>query len=312
MAAPSAQPTPKPTPAMDKQWKCEINGLSTDGHSSDAMPSRVTVGTKLFASCDGETASLAKVGLKIELNDQQEYALHIWQVLKLTDTHAELVVVPWRAGDFKLKNPALTDAKLRVGMGDMDLTVATVIDPKQNPEGKAYPPWRPLDLAWPLWLWILAASVCCGIAYLLLLGVRKSLKRKKLLALLEQNATALSPVNHLNKELRKLQRKIPLQGQPWPSREEMRALFNELDSQFRWFLARELVIGALDGSVRSIMREMKKADADVFKHNSREVRVALTELKNARSSDALSGDDALQLMDLTRKVADKIAKERNV
>jgi hypothetical protein len=128
--------------------------------------------------------------------------------------------------------------------------------------------------------------------------------------MLEKNATALSPVNHFNKELRKLQRKIPLEGQTW-SKEESRDYFTELDSQFRWFLARELVIPALDGSVGEIMREMKKADYDVYKHSARDVRVALIELRKAQSA-TLGADDALQLMDLSRKVADRIAKERNV
>jgi hypothetical protein len=295
---------------MNPQWKCELHGLESDGHTASDLPEKITVGTKLLATCDGEMSSLKKDGLKIELNDQQTYSLHLLEVLELSQTKASLIVTPWKAGDLKMTNPALTDAATRVGMGDLELTVASVINPADNPEGKPYPPMHPLSLAWPLWLWLFAAAIGLGILYLLGLGVRKSLRRKKLLATLEKNATALSPVNHLNKELRRLQRKIPLQGQTW-SREEMRVFFSELDSQFRWFLARELVIPAIDGSIGEIMREMKRADYPVYKHSSRDVRVALLELRKAQSAQ-LAGDDALQLMDLTRKVADRIAKERNV
>lgn len=307
---PQAGPTPKPTPPMNVQWKCELHGLATDGKTSADLPDKITVGDKLLATCEGPPSQVAREGLKIELNDQQTYSLHLLEVLELGETKASLIVTPWRAGELKMTNPALTDAKTRVGMGDLELVVTTVIDPQSNPEGKPFPPWHPLTLAWPLWLWLFVAAIGVGILYVLGLGVRKSFRRKKLLAMLEKNASALSPVNHLNKELRRLQRKIPLQGQTW-SKDEMRSFFSELESQFRWFLARELVIPAIDGSVREIMREMKKSDAEVYKHSARDVRVALIELRKAQSA-TLGGEDALQLMDLSRKVADRIAKERNV
>lgn len=304
------QPTPKPTPPMDQQWTCELHGLDSDGHSAGELPEKITVGTRLLATCDGNMASLKREGLKIELNDQQTYSLHLLEVLELSQTKASLIVTPWRAGELKMTNPALTDAATRVGMGDLELNVASVIDPATNPEGKPFPPMHPLALSWPLWLWLFAGALALGLLYLLGLGVRKSLRRKKLLATLEKNATALSPVNHFNKELRRLQRKIPLQGQAW-SKDEMRSFFSELETQFRWFLARELVIPAIDGSTGEIMREMKRADFAVYKHSARDVRVALIELRKAQAAQ-LAGDDALQLMDLARKVADRIAKERNV
>jgi hypothetical protein len=316
-----AQASPKPTPTMDKQWKCELHGLGSDGKSAADLPAKLTVGQKLLATCEGEPSSISRTGLKIELNETQTYSLHLLSVVELGETNATLIVTPWRAGELKIKNPALTDTKTRVGMGDLELNVSTVIDPKTNPEGKPYPPTHPLALPWPLWLWLFVGALALGLMYALGLVIRKSLRRKKLLVTLEKNATALSPVNHFNKELRRLQRKIPLQGQTW-TKEEMREFFTELESQLRWFLARELVIPAIEGSVRTIMSELKKADPDVYKHSARDLRVALTELRKVQSSSVsfsssssssvLIGDDALQLMDLARRVADRIAKERNV
>ncbi len=308
--APKEKPTPKPTPAMNQQWKCDLQGLSSDGKSGGELPEKITVGQKLLATCSGEMSSLAREGLKIELNDQETYSLHLLEVLELSQTKASLIVTPWKAGELKITNPALTDTRTRVGMGDLELTVASVIDPAKNPEGKPYPPMHPLALAWPLWLWLFAGAIALGVLYLLGLGVRKSLRRKKLLAMLEKHTTALSPVNHFNRELRRLQRKIPVGDQTW-TREESREFFSELESQFRWFLARELVIPAIDGSPGEILREMKRADFLVYKHSSRDVRIALIELRKAQSAQ-LAGEDALQLMDLSRKVADRIAKERNV
>ena len=311
-AAANGAPKPTPTPAMDQQWKCELKGLSADGKTITDLPEKISVGQKLALECDGTPSKIGRENLVIETWDTQKYSLHLLETRELGETKATLIVTPWRAGEWKVQNPALTDHKVRVGLGDFEYTVSTVIDPKTNPEGKPFPPLHPLTLAWPLWLWIFVAAIACGILYLLGLLVRKSLRRKKLLATLEANATALSPVNHFNKELRKLQRQIPLSGQTW-SKDESRAYFKELDSQFRWFLARELVIPALDSSTGTILAELKKADRDVYKHSGRDLRVALLELRKAQStSNESASEDALQLMELTRKVADQIAKERNV
>lgn len=141
--APSAQPTPKPTPPMDKQWTCVLHGLGDDGKTSTELPQAITVGTKLLATCEGPSAaSLSTANLKIELNDQQIYSLHLLKTLELKESSASLVVVPWRAGDLKLTNPALVSDHARVGMGDLQLTVASVVDPKTNPKGEPFPPWR--------------------------------------------------------------------------------------------------------------------------------------------------------------------------
>ncbi len=307
---PDANPPPKPTPAMNVSWDCKLKGLGDDGKATDALPATIQVGTKLILVCEGPPANLTRKNLVIETSEAQMYGLHLIEARELGETSATLIVTPWRTGEWKLKNPALTDQVIRVGLGDFEYTVATVIDPKTNPEGKPFPPQHPLSLAWPLWVWLLVAAFALGILYLMGLALRKSLRRKKLLTLLEKNATALSPVNHLNKELRKQQRQIPLQGASWPIADSKK-FFVELESQFRWFLARELVIQALDGSVRSILVELKKADRDVYKHSHRDLRVALLELRKAQSGTPM-GDDAVQLMDLVRKVADQIAKERNV
>lgn len=307
---PGPTPPPTPTPAMTVAWKCELKGIAADGAPTE-MPEKITVGQKLMLTCDGPPAAIARDGLTIETWDQQKYSLHLLEVRELGEIKATLIVTPWQAGEWKVQNPALTDHKVRIGLGDFQYTVATVIDPKTNPEGKPFAPANPLTLAWPLWFWILVAALVCGLLYVVGLAVRKSLRRKKLLSTLEKHATALSPLNHFNKELRKLQRQIPLSGQVW-NKDEASAFFNELESQLRWFLARELVIPAIDGSAGTILKSMHKADPEVYKHSARDLRVALLELKKAHRSESISAEDAHQLIELTRKVADRIAKERNV
>lgn len=310
---PAANPTPQPTatPPMNQQWNCELKGLSSDGQTATDLPAKITVGQKLMLKCEGPLMTISREGLTIEAWDTQKYSLHLIETRELTEAKATLIVTPWQAGEWKVQNPALTDHKVRVGLGDLNYTVASVIDPKTNPEGKPYGPVDPLILAWPLWLWLLASALICGVLFIFGLGVRKSLRRKRFLTTLEKNATALSPVNHFNKELRKLQRQIPLGSQTWTDGESQ-DFFKELESQLRWFLARELVIPAIDGSTGAVLKAMKKADLNVYKQSARNLRIALLELRKAKGAVAVSGDDALQLMELTRKIADRIAKERNV
>ncbi len=233
---------------------------------------------------------------------------YIQEIRELKETGATLVVSPWLAGNVKLQNPVLTDKKVRVGLGEIELQMTSVMDPAKNPEGKPYPPEHPLTLAWPLWFWVLIAALAVGVAYVVGLAVRQSLRRKRLLTLLEKNAIALSPLNHLNKELRKLQRQIPVGDQKWDQMGS-RSFFKTLETEFRWFLARELVIPAIEGSTRTIQRTLKKNDPDLFKAVSRDLRIVLTETRKAQTSNAGS-DDAVQLMELVRTLASRIVKER--
>lgn len=298
----------KPTPVPDAQWKCEIKGLDDKGGAVD-LPEKITIGDRLLMTCEGPLAKLdASAQLRIETSPDQPPAFYVQEIRELKETSATLVVSPWLGGTAKLKNPVLTDKKVRVGLGDLELQMTSVIDPAKNPEGKPYPPEHPLSLAWPLWFWLLAGALALGVAYLIGLLVRQSLRRKKLLTMLEKNAIALSPLNHLNKELRKLQRQIPVGDQKWDQM-GARAYFKTLETEFRWFLARELIIPAIEGSSRTIQKTLKKNDPELFKSVSRELRIVLSETRKAQTSNAGS-EDALQLMELVRTLASRIVKER--
>ena len=300
--ATAPQPTPKPTPPMDKQWNCQID-LPPEG--------QLTVGVHLLAHCEGETVTLDRAQLKIENREDVQYALHLIEVKELTDHKAELVVTPWMAGELKIPNPALTDGKIRVGMGDQSFTVTSVIDPQSNPEGKPFPPLEPMTLMWPIWLWLIVAAFAAVVVGILSFAIRRSIRRKRLLTNLEQHATALSPFNHFNKQLRHLVKRVPVaRDQAWPDN-EARQFFGELESEFRWFLSRELVIPAMEGSVASVIREFKRKDRALNDAVGRELRVVLRELHKAKT-DRVSAEDALQLSELCRTLVDKIVKVRGV
>ncbi|MES2963706.1 MAG: hypothetical protein V4760_07425 [Bdellovibrionota bacterium] len=291
---------PKPTPAPDKQWACKIQPRAEG---------EITVGTKLVMLCEGEPATLVKESLRIENREDMKYALRLLEVKSLDETKAELVVTSWMAGEIEVPNSVLTDGKLRVGIGDQKLTVATVIDPQSNPEGKPFGPFAPFALPWPIWLWLVVALIAALISLALWIPVRRSMKRKKLLTMLEKNAIALSPFNHFNKELRRLTRLVPTSAsQPWHEG-DARTFFRELDAAFRWFLARELVISAVEGSPSKILAEVKRANPDVHSMNRKDLRLVLDELEKTQNGRPAI-EDATQLAELCRTLSDRIAKSK--
>lgn len=294
-------PAPKPTPSHDKQWKCEIQPRAEG---------EITVGTKLAMLCEGEPVDLKKDELRIEPRPEQKYTLRLLEVKSLTETKAELIVTSWAAGEHDVENPALTDGNVRVGLGDQKIVVATVINPQENPEGKPYGPLAPMTLSWPIWLWLVIAAIAGLISLALWIPVRRSMKRKKLLQLLEKNQIAMSPFNHFNKELRRLLRLVPTgrSNEPWHEG-DARAFFQELETAFRWYLARELRIPAIEGSASSVVDSLKRVDKSIWSETRKDMRLVLDELAKAKVGRP-AVEDAAQLSELCRSLADKISKTK--
>ncbi len=293
-------PQPKPTPQMDKQWTCNLQ-TGAEGE--------ITVGTKLTMQCIGDPVKFDRKGLWIDNRDDHRFSLRLLEVKSLTDTKAELVVTSWAAGEQKIPNPALTDGKIRVGMGDQEINVASVVDPKENPEGKSYGPYAPMTIPWPIWVWLVVAAVAALVSIALWIPVRRSMRKKKLRTLLEQNAIALTPFNHFNKEIRKLLKLVPTAtGATWHDG-DARTFFRELDSAFRWFLTRELVVHAIDGSPAKVVSEIKGANRSIWSSSRKDLRLALEEMAKAQMG-RVKPEDALQIAELCRSLSDKIAKEK--
>jgi len=150
-AAP-AVPTPQPTPAVDAAWSCTIGALGP----GSVAPEKLTVGAEFLLSCQGPAVALDQAHLALELPKDAQYALRLLAVRGLKDGTAEFVATSWTAGEVKLK-PVLTDGAKHIALGDVQFTVASVIDPQKNPENKAYAPWAPVALVWPFWIWIALA-----------------------------------------------------------------------------------------------------------------------------------------------------------
>jgi hypothetical protein len=289
-----------PTAPVDVQWKCQVVKSSEPD---------LTVGARFDLECGGASASLNKDGLSLELPKAAKYALRLLETKEFTDTHATFVATSHVAGQIKLPNPILTDGKIRVGLGEIQLDVVSVVKQEEGQEPKPYPPWQAETMGLPLFVWVFVGVLIAVAAWGVFMAVRQNLARKRLLKELETHGTALSPYNQFNKELRALTRHYPMGNNVAWSPELALQYCKELNQSFRWFLSRELIVPAFDFKPQKVVKELKKTDRALYRAVGKELRLALREIDKALSaSGKVSADDAQQLTDLCRKLADAISK----
>jgi hypothetical protein len=310
LAAP--EPVP-PGTRVDAEWTCKTFAMDERGQAAGELNQTITVGTQFLLVCEGSSIVLAQTNLGLELNMTQKYALRLLQTRSLTDVRAEFVATTWVAGQIKLNKLILSDGVSRVNLGNLELNVATVIDQKSNPEGKPYPPWAPMLLAWPLWVWGAIGTVILLLILIVVVVTYRRVQHKRFLNLLESHPIALTPYHQFNRDLRRLGRELPSMGDSWPD-EKVRDFLRELDLALRWFLARELIVPTIDRSPREVMHNIKRADERLAKLIRRDLSVVLSELQKARNfkhsavsnAPLMSVSDSQQLIDLARLVADRV------
>lgn len=288
---------------METRWKCAISGLDAEGKRTEQPPAELTIGSKFALVCEGPSVSLNKDRLVLELPKDQSFQLRLLETKSLTENSAEFIATSWATGEIELKDPVLTDGEARVALGDIKFSVASVLQPES---AEPYPPWGPVSLSWPLTVWLSLALFIILLGALIYWRMRRVLRRKRLLNLLEKNPIAIDPYHHFNKELRRLARQIPVVSGAW-SEKDRRTYLDDVDSAFRWYLARTLILPVFDEPTREILRDLKRINKKMYRELRREFTVTLTELERARRAPAqVSVEDAQQIMELARGLADQI------
>ena len=269
------------------------------------------MGEKFLLVCEGPAAQIAKDKVSLEVPKEAKYFLKILSTRELSDSRAEFIATSWTAGELKLENPVLTDGTHRIGLGPFKMTVASVIYQKQNPESKPFPPWGPMAVPWPSWVWLSIFLAVFAVIGLIALRFKRTLKRKRLLRLLESHPIATKPYFQFTKDLRRLSRELPTNEAEWND-EKAKVYFNDLDQALRWYLARELWLPAFNSRPSEIVRELKNKDERIHKAVRRDLVIALRELEKASIQKKVSVQDAQQILEISRGVADHIHKLREV
>lgn len=305
----AAQPS---TPMkVDVRWVCNVQKAGVDEAPSGPLPGPMTVGEKFVVTCEGDTASLQKEKLILQLPKNEMFTLRLLRVQELTDNRCVLTVTSYKVGASTLKEVALSDGTRAIGLDGIRFELSSVVNPQENPEGKMFAPASPVALAWPMWIWLVCGAVLALLALWGLAAFRIRSQRRELLDELARHGTALTPYNQFNKDVRALGRQFPLaQTKAWTP--EMATQFiEEVNRCFRWYLAREFIVPAFRWSPDAIIRELRRKHERLYQRIEAELRLALSELsKGLAAREKISALDGQQILDLCRKVADDVQRER--
>ena len=300
----TAEPT---STSVDANWSCTANVPGVAGVASGPLEKPITVGEKFVLVCEGDSANLKEDQLRLELPKEQKYALKILGTQSIEANKGIFTVTSYRVGQDPLSGVVLTDGTLRVALNNITFAVQSVIDPQENPENKPYAPPTPLGLAWPSWLWISIALILAAVALAIVSSLQKAAQRRRLRHELTIHGSALSPYQQLNKEFRSISRTYPLSAKSGWTPEIADKFIVELEKSFRWFLTREFIIPAHEWRVTPIAKAIRKKDRALSRQIDKDLRLALRELVKGRAASAkLTVLDAQQLVDLCRRVADRI------
>ncbi|MCB0362155.1 MAG: hypothetical protein KDD35_05520, partial [Bdellovibrionales bacterium] len=278
-------------------WNCQIQESPQGG---SAKLDNFTVGNKYLLFCSGESVGVFGQNLRIEFsNKSDEFALNPLQLLSQSGDSIKLVVTGYKPGRFDQRDSVLTDGTIKVKLNPFSWEVKSILEGKEQVQ--MVPPFGPYKIGFPHWFYAVWLAVALVLIISLWRSGRRYFARKRLLEELVANRTALTPYNEMNKALRNILRKFD------PRKSASYAEFvRDLESLFRLYLVRKLLVPAQEWSDRAILREIKKKHRATYKVAAIELRRLLNEYSKTGSAHPISRADIDQLVDMTRKVADQI------
>jgi len=290
----------QPAAEIWPQWNCVFQEAT---HPGAAKLEAWTLGDRYLLSCNGPLIEdLEKEKLHFQFpKKEQEYTLHLLQVMTLHPQQAQFVVTGYKPGDFNLEGLKITDGKNGFTIHPpLQWKVISLLEGQPQPQ--PVPPFGPFQLSFPWWyygIWVLLGVLVIG--YFGRLG-RKYYVRKKLTESLAAHATALSPFNQLNKDIRRLLRSTNLGEQ-----EQLFGFVKQIEEMFRLFLVRQLLVPALEWSDRDILQDIRQRHHIVHRESSIKIRGLFREFKKAQvAKDKLLQVDAEQLLEMIRQVAHSV------
>ncbi len=241
-----------------KKWNCELK----------KPPEKITVGTKLQLSCNGEiSSSLDQKKLNILFPKKEEaYKLHLLKVLHLEDGQIDLEVAPYRTGFFK-GSFTITDGSQSFVVENFSFNVNSVLTKNQQikPHG-AFGPWKEPISPWYFLFFGLTIVLFLSITVILF---RRYFKRKKLTEIVTERLQGRWPSKIFIKNLRRLNK-------------DSSSYISDLEILFKNFLENLFYIPALKKKPSQILRHLRKYESSVCKKYFHEIRQVLKELNYFR------------------------------
>jgi hypothetical protein len=285
------------------QWQCRVEAEG-----------EITVGRPFILSCSGEANQLSRDQLNLRRPKDNPYALRILKIEELQSSNLRILATTYVAGEnsHEVYGYAVTDGDNTIEFVPFKIDSKSVITQENNPEGKPFGPFKPVEISYPLWIWIAAAVFAAFLLSVIGRIIYLGHQRKQFLRELNERSTSLGPYHQLQKDLRQITRTLPVSNQALWTREKAAESIQNLETAYSWFLAREFKIPAHKWSAKLVFREIKKIDRKLFKHVELQLRVAGRELRRAkRNAEQNSVGDFQQLLEIVRKAADVIHLHRN-
>ena len=270
--------------------------------SEDAL----TVGQHFAVECTGDISQIRSETPELRLDEADKYKIHFFGLKKVADDKIELDLTSYRVGNHQIKAAQLIDGESSVVLSDLNLTVASVMDP-QEPVNEPFGPMGPMNLYWPWWLWLILVFVILSVIGLISVRIRQRLQKKKMLEEIEQHDSALSPEDEFHIQVRKILRFHSILSFPEqkinPS--EAQAILQRLNHQWRLFVARKFLIPTSKWSDKLILKELKAEYPLCHKDLGTEIKDLFLEFERALNpSKTISTKDILQIIEISRQVVD--------
>ncbi|MCB0356917.1 MAG: hypothetical protein KDD40_07915 [Bdellovibrionales bacterium] len=299
-----SQPHPVPTNTRELMtakatWSCELT----------SREEKNTVGAMQDLHCSGDAVSdlnLEKVQIVFAEKDK-DYSLYILNKKHIDSQSLNFVVTSYKAGKFDNPLFIITDGEQAIKVDSLSWNVESVLKSQQEqPE----PSFGPFELSMPWWYWTSLWGAILLVFFIVLFKIKKLWDRKKLIEELSTHATALTPFNQFNKDLR-------TQVKDWQQKELTEKVRNEeewrrnlleaTEKSLRQYLMRELLIPTLEWADSEILREIKKRHPKVFNEASLEIKKTLLEIQQAKKAkNKITYLDCEQLVNMTRNLSEKI------
>ena len=309
---------------MNKQpvkWSCEAaydvdNFPALAASESEGDPAaeivpltKMTVGRKLLLKCQGEPVFFARNKLVVLNGENAPAMIQLLEVRRLDEKSGDFVVTSYKAGKHEVNGLRLTDGDLIAELGGETIVVESVIKAKDGKPPEPYGAYGPIQLQWPLFMWIVLAAAVVGA--LIFLGVRlwKHTQRRKMLEELKKFDTALSPFDQFNLELRKLKRNLEFSNfKETTSYAEMVSL---IEKSMRLYLLREWRLPAHEWSEEKIHQDMKKRHRKFHDLSREDLTEVFRELRKAQQDRAkLTAQEVLLLLAITQRKVTQVWRTR--
>lgn len=300
---------PEPLPA----WNCRVQ--KNDADESPELDA-LYVGDKYLLRCEGPFVDDLGQSLKLKpLEDVDQFAITVLEYRTIENDGIWATVTSYKPGNHKLSGFQLVDGERVIPIEGGELPVKSVLQelpPEQmnNPEAMKMKMLGPFTLAMPWWYWALWAAAIALVFAVAARWVWRKLQRKKILENLARQATALTPYNQFNKEIREQMRKYTSTVET----DDFGPIYmKDLDKSFRMYLLRELLVPANEWGTGAVMRDIKGRHRKIYKNLGPQVRRTLVEFDRARRDPkAVTFEDCEQMRDMSRRAVDGVYRMKRL